>query len=100
MRVAMAIGAMVLCAIAMAMLIAWLSNRASVALRAAGALLARIVSIYCLIYVVALGVESAKEFKLTTICLTSPLPFDVCPLTYAYMPLSFVTFPTREIATI
>ena len=38
MRVAMVIGAMALLAIAVVMLIAWLSNRASVALRAAGAL--------------------------------------------------------------
>jgi hypothetical protein len=65
------------------MLIAWLSSRASVALRAAGALLAGGVSIYCLIYVVALGVESAQEFRPTTIGLIGIFAVTAVSAVYA-----------------
>jgi hypothetical protein len=66
MRMTVAIGLMVLLAVFAVTLITWLSSRPSVGLRAAGALLSGVVSIYCLIYVVALIVESAKNFKIST----------------------------------
>ena len=45
------------------MLIAWLSSRRATVVRAIGALLSGIVTIYCLIYVVALIAESRAGFK-------------------------------------
>jgi hypothetical protein len=62
-----AFGVMVLLAVSVVMLIAWLSSRVSVVLRAAGALLSGVVSIYCLVYVVALITESTRDFKGTTV---------------------------------
>jgi hypothetical protein len=67
MRATVVIGSMIVIAALVVMLIAWLSNRASVVLRAAGALLSGLVSIYCLIYVVALVVESRRDFKAATL---------------------------------
>lgn len=54
---------MVVIAAVVVTLIAWLSSRRSVALRAGGALLSGVVTIYCLIYVVALIAESRSGFK-------------------------------------
>jgi len=58
---------MVVLAVLVVMLIAWLSSRASVVPRAAGAVLSGVVSIYCLIYVVALIAESTRDFKGSTV---------------------------------
>ena len=62
-----ALGLMTVLAALVVMLIAWLSSRASVVLRSAGALLSGVVSIYCLVYVVALITESTRDFKGTTV---------------------------------
>jgi len=67
MSVTVAIGLMVVFAVLVVMLIAWLSSRASVVLRATGALLSGVVSIYCLVYVVALIIESTRSFKGATV---------------------------------
>jgi hypothetical protein len=67
MRMTVAIGLMAGLAVLVVVLIAWLSSRASVVLRAAGALLSGVVSIYCLIYVVALITESTRDFKGATV---------------------------------
>ena len=50
--------------IAVVMLIAWLSGRASRLPRVLGALLSGVVTIYCLIYVVALIAESRTNLRL------------------------------------
>ena len=57
------VGLLSLLGIAVVMLIAWLSGRESRAARVLGALLSGVVTIYCLIYVVALIAESRNEFK-------------------------------------
>ena len=69
MSVVIAIGAITSLAVAVVVLVAWLSSRTSVALRAIGALLSGVVSIYCLTYVVALVAESTRNFKATTVVL-------------------------------
>jgi uncharacterized membrane protein YuzA (DUF378 family) len=55
--------------IAVVMLIAWLSGRASRVARVLSALLSGVVTIYCLIYVVALIAESRTNFKLPILAL-------------------------------
>ena len=54
---------MVLIAAVVVTAIAWLSSRSSVVLRAGGALLSGVVTIYCLIYAVALIAESRSGLK-------------------------------------
>ncbi|HEY7186509.1 MAG TPA: hypothetical protein VH436_08175 [Vicinamibacterales bacterium] len=54
---------MVVIAAVVVALIAWLSSRSSVVLRAGGALLSGVVTIYCLIYAVALIAESRSGFR-------------------------------------
>jgi glucan phosphoethanolaminetransferase (alkaline phosphatase superfamily) len=58
-----AIGLMGVLGVAAVMLIAWLSSRPTAMLRTLGAPLSGVVSIYCLIYVVALIAESRAGFK-------------------------------------
>jgi len=58
-----AIGLIGVLGVAVVMLIAWLSSRPTMILRALGALLSGVVSIYCLIYVVALIAESRARLK-------------------------------------
>jgi hypothetical protein len=58
MRVVIGITLTVLLATLVVTVIAWLSSRASMILRVCGALLSGVVTIYCLIYVVALTMES------------------------------------------
>jgi hypothetical protein len=54
---------MIVLAVLVVMLIAWLSSRASLAFRMGGALLSGVVTIYCLIYVVALIAEGRSRFN-------------------------------------
>jgi len=66
-----AISVMGVLGVAVVMLIAWLSSRSTMILRASGALLSGVVTIYCVIYVVALIAESRAGFKpLGTVMLT------------------------------
>ena len=58
------IGLIGLLGIAVVMLIGWLSGRASRVSRVLGALLSGVVTIYCLIYVVALIAESRTNLRL------------------------------------
>jgi len=63
MRIVVTLAMLVLVGAAVVVLIAWLSNRPSLALRVIGATLSGVVSIYCLFYVVALIAESRVSFR-------------------------------------
>jgi len=63
------VGLLALLGIAVVMLIAWLSGRASRVARVLSALLSGVVTIYCLIYVVALIAESRTNFRLPILAL-------------------------------
>ena len=69
MRASFAIGLVGAFGVAVVLLIAWLSGRTSRVARLLGALLSGAVTIYCLIYVVALIAESRSNFRLRVVLL-------------------------------